>query len=322
MSKTALSAMEAKVLSALDFRARHPLSDLAAQSGVSKQLLSYHLKKLQERGVIRGFYPMIDCRRLGFFYCRLAVRLRGNDPELRKALGAYVKDHPRLFWAMRLGGHLDYFFVYWTQTLAEFECVVSTFLHLFGHYIERRIENIVNNVVHLSYNFTGSQRARQIFELKETSTRDSLDELDYKILKVLSHNARLPNVQIAEEVGVSAMHVSRRITSLEQRLIIVGYRPIVDFDVLGCKYMKLFVNLRHQGEAYEQLLADFRKMPEVIYIVHGVAMPGDLDIEIVLEESDSVPAFMERLQSRHKGIIMNYEYLSYSNLLKVNYFPF
>jgi DNA-binding Lrp family transcriptional regulator len=139
---------------------------------------------------------------------------------------------------------------------------------------------------------------------------------------VLSRNARVANVEIAEETGISAMHVSRLIASLEERGIIAGYRPIVDFEALGFQYVKLFVNLRHKGGSDEKLLADLRKTPEVIYTVHGVAMPGDLDIEILLDGSDSVAAFMERLQNRHKGVIMNYEYLSYSQLLKVNYFPF
>ncbi|MGH8229997.1 MAG: Lrp/AsnC family transcriptional regulator, partial [Steroidobacteraceae bacterium] len=55
-----------------------------------------------------------------------------------------------------------------------------------------------------------------------------LDELDRRILRALTANARATNVEIARRVGLSEAPCSRRIHRLEQSGVITGYGVRVD----------------------------------------------------------------------------------------------
>ena len=50
-----------------------------------------------------------------------------------------------------------------------------------------------------------------------------MDYIEYKILSVLQKNARLTNLEIAKQVGLSASPCLRRVKTLEDTGVISGY---------------------------------------------------------------------------------------------------
>ena len=60
-----------------------------------------------------------------------------------------------------------------------------------------------------------------------------LDNLDRRILVALQRDARLTNVQLAEEVGLSPSPCLRRVRLLEEAGIIRGYQAQIDRDGVG-----------------------------------------------------------------------------------------
>lgn len=55
-----------------------------------------------------------------------------------------------------------------------------------------------------------------------------LDELDRKIVALLTENARMSYSDIGEAVGVSRVAVRARIDALEKRGVIEGYTTIIN----------------------------------------------------------------------------------------------
>lgn len=51
----------------------------------------------------------------------------------------------------------------------------------------------------------------------------TIDEIDYKILEILQEKARIPNAEVARQVGMAPSAVLERIRKLEERGIIEGY---------------------------------------------------------------------------------------------------
>jgi len=60
-----------------------------------------------------------------------------------------------------------------------------------------------------------------------------LDEIDEKILKNLSVDARLSARQLALKLGMSTVTILSRIKKLESQKIIKGYTAIIDHEKLG-----------------------------------------------------------------------------------------
>jgi Lrp/AsnC family transcriptional regulator for asnA, asnC and gidA len=60
-----------------------------------------------------------------------------------------------------------------------------------------------------------------------------LDELDRRILALLSQDSRLSYREIAKQIGVSHANVSSRIRRLEEEGVIKGYTVILDPEVMN-----------------------------------------------------------------------------------------
>ncbi len=92
----------------------------------------------------------------------------------------------------------------------------------------------------------------------------SLDELDKKILKMVSGNARTPFLEVARECGVSGAAIHQRIQRLTKLQIIKGSEFILDPTALGyetCAYVGIF--LREASE-FDNVLKHLQKIPEIV----------------------------------------------------------
>lgn len=67
------------------------------------------------------------------------------------------------------------------------------------------------------------------------------EKVDRLILQALLENGRAGVKEIADSVGVSASHVSRRVAAMEESGVIKGYRAVLDLDGLGLGLMALLL---------------------------------------------------------------------------------
>lgn len=112
-----------------------------------------------------------------------------------------------------------------------------------------------------------------------------LDAIDRKILRELQSDARLPNLQLSERVGLSPSPCSRRVKLLEENGVIEGYRSILNRAAVGLN-LTVFAGIkveRHSHESAEAFVAAMLAMPEVV-ACHLVS--GDLDflIEVIVPD--------------------------------------
>ncbi len=91
-----------------------------------------------------------------------------------------------------------------------------------------------------------------------------LDSLDYKILSMISDNARIAFLEVARECNVSGAAIHQRIQKLTNLGIIKGSKYEIDSNRIGyetCAYMGLYLqNPNDFNEVIEQL----KNIPEVV----------------------------------------------------------
>ena len=81
------------------------------------------------------------------------------------------------------------------------------------------------------------------------SKKFKLDSVDKQILHDLQENGRMTNVELAQNVGISAPPCLRRVRALEDAQIIKGYHADVDPEALGYTVtIFAFVGLTSQAE--------------------------------------------------------------------------
>lgn len=120
-----------------------------------------------------------------------------------------------------------------------------------------------------------------------------LDAIDRKILAALQRDARLTNVELAEEVGLSASPCLRRVRLLEEAGVIQGYHARLERVGVGLG-LTVFVNIRverHQEEISEAFRNQVRALPEVV-ACHLVSGQADFLLQVVLPDLASYERFL------------------------------
>lgn len=93
---------------------------------------------------------------------------------------------------------------------------------------------------------------------------EKIDDLDRKILKIITQNARIPFKDVAEMCGVSRAAIHQRVQKMFDTGVIIGSSYQVNPKMLGyqlCVYVGLTLE---KGSMYRQVTAELEKIPEVI----------------------------------------------------------
>jgi len=102
-----------------------------------------------------------------------------------------------------------------------------------------------------------------------------LDKIDLKILKILQENAKITNLQLSAEIGLSPAPTLERVKKLEQAKLIKGYYTEVNEEALGVGIKAIIqITLTRQIEnAIANFKKEINKIPEIMecYQVTGSA---------------------------------------------------
>jgi Lrp/AsnC family transcriptional regulator, leucine-responsive regulatory protein len=115
-----------------------------------------------------------------------------------------------------------------------------------------------------------------------------VDTLDHAIIDQLQLNARLPNNELADRIGLSPSPCLRRVKLLEECGIIRGYSAIVDRKQIGRSYEPLvWVTLsevtRESMTAFESAIEE---IDDVIEVLRMMGQPDYL-LRIATRDADA-----------------------------------
>jgi Lrp/AsnC family transcriptional regulator for asnA, asnC and gidA len=92
----------------------------------------------------------------------------------------------------------------------------------------------------------------------------NIDELDQKILKLITKNARIPFLEVARECGVSGAAIHQRVQRLLNLGVVTGSEFILSPEKLGyntCAFMGIHLE---KASFHKQVVEQLMKIPEII----------------------------------------------------------
>lgn len=93
---------------------------------------------------------------------------------------------------------------------------------------------------------------------------EKIDQLDRKILQIITQNARMPFKDVAEECGVSRAAIHQRVQRLIDMDVITGSGYHVNPKMLGfqmCVYIGITLE---RGSMYKEVVSKLEKIPEIV----------------------------------------------------------
>ncbi len=129
----------------------------------------------------------------------------------------------------------------------------------------------------------------------------NLDELDYKILSILSKNAKTPYLEIARMCNVSGAAIHQHIQQLTQTGVIKGSEFILSPVKVGfntCAFIGVMLN----GESTPQeVIEEFKKVPEVVEC-HFTSGKYSLFMKVYAEDNVELLTLIQTKIQTIKGV--------------------
>ena len=125
-----------------------------------------------------------------------------------------------------------------------------------------------------------------------------LDNLDKKILSILSKNARIPFKDVAAECNVSRAAIHQRVQHLMEDGVITGSGFDVNPKSLGystCTYVGITLE---RGSMYKQVVARLEHIPEIVEC-HFTTGPYTMLIKLYARDNEQL---MDLLNNKLQGI--------------------
>ena len=122
-----------------------------------------------------------------------------------------------------------------------------------------------------------------------------------QILQVLQQEGRISNQELADRIGLSPSPCLRRVRTLEEAGLIIGYRALLAPKVLGLSLMALIhISMdRHTPERFSDFEAAVSEIPEVMECLLITGQAADYQLKVVVRDMD---AYQDLLLNRITGI--------------------
>ena len=146
-------------------------------------------------------------------------------------------------------------------------------------------------------------------------TNYHIDNIDLKILSILSKNAKMPYTEVAKKVLVSGGTVHVRMKKLENMGVVKGTRLQINYAKLGYK-MKLFMGIYlEKSYLYRDAVRALKLIPEVIEL-HAITGQYTIFAKILCKDAVHLRKVLDTRIHKVKGITRTESFLSIEESFK------
>lgn len=311
-----LNLKDLKILSLLDKNARMPINSIAKKIHLNKDVVRYRIKKLENEKVILSYYTVIDTHKLGYFTIRIYFDCIGLSEETEQKLINYLDKVFKAGQIFKIDGEYQVGILTWEKSIYELERKLRDLKKNFGDYLNNYEVSIFTKYNQYFRKYLPESK-NSLISLEESKI-EKIDQIDIKILKELSKNARVTSVDLGEKLKLAQRTIIYRIKNLEKKKIILGYRINIDITFLKREnfFLELFISSKENLKEIEGFAQQHKDCVGIDYVLHG----ADIELELETEGKKGLLQFLSELKNRFKHIkkIKYWSTLEYS---KIEYLP-
>lgn len=312
-----------KILYELDLNSRQTLTQIGKKVGLPKTVVAYRIKRLQEKDIIRNFYTVIDVYKLGFIMLRFHYRYQYTTPELEKEIIKYFIKKTNSTIVASTQGMFNLKVVNIIKDINDFYNIWQESQKKYGHYFQAKSSALFIEEMYyapsylLKNNFDYEKREK--ITLVGREKRVEIDELDFKILRLISLNARMQITDIAEKIKCTTRTVTYKLKNLLQSGVIQGFRSDIDISKLGYNIFRVNIFLRDYNQR-NKIINYIKFNPNLVFI-DSYTGDADLEIEFHLEDLSKLYKNMQGIMEKFPDAIRDYKHLNIIEYHKFLYLP-
>ena len=318
-----LDVKDRRILYQLDLDSRQSLTQIGKKVRLRKDVVAYRIKRMQQDGVITGFWTLIDAYKLGYIVFRFYLVYQYVTPEIKKQIIEYLVKDKRTWVVESIIGKYDLGVFVWVKNIRDFYQFWEKLLDTYGDYFSEKIFSIYVQAFSYPRSYllpdedTKSDRLKH--EITGGGTEVDIDDYDLHLLNLVAENARIPIIDLARELDCSTQMVNSRLKNLRKKGVIQAFRVGIDISKLGLKPFKVDIYLKEHTQR-KAIMEYVKYNPNLVFIGTSAGV-SDLELEPDLEDSDTVHRIMEDVKLKYPKAIRKYEYFSIEQNYKLRCMP-
>jgi len=317
-----LDNFDKKLIAELENDSRQTLSQIAKKLRSSQQVISYRIKSLEKRGIISEYYTIIDFSRLGYTSYRTMLRLSNLNEQKHKEIIGFLMGHLNALWIVDCGGRWDLIVNFIAKNIIQYAGILREFKSKFPEQIQNYDILTTVELVYFGRDyFTKNTRHDKFSSFGGEQKLANLDKTDLKILNLISENARINAVEIAEKLNVSPNTVILRIKELKKNGTIQGFKPLIHLEKTPYSSYKALIKFQNITEEKEkQIIKYLQTNISVVGIIKLIGL-WDFEIEFEVETKEQMLSFTREFRDNFKDVIKEFEVIPLFHEYKYNFFP-
>jgi len=305
-----LDLKDRKILYHLDLNCRQSNAQIGRKVGLSKQVVDYRIKKMEEEGIITGYWTRIDSYRFGYQVYRYYIIFQNATTAIKEEIIKNIADYRNTWVTSSLTGTYDMNAVIWVKSIPQFYRFWDDLNEKYGDYFAEKIFSV----------YLGSDCYPHSYLIKEENYKKDRENpqyvgknepieityQDYLLLESIATDARESTIQIAEKLKCSSQSVNYNMNKLKGNGIIQGYHTAIDTSKLGLLHFKVDIWLKEISKR-KKIWNILKYNPHVIFF-NTSAGYADLEMEFVIEDTDKLVDTIENLYQQFPSAIRKYIY--------------
>ncbi len=286
------------ILGILDWKARTPINQIAKKTRLNKDVVRYRIRKLEEKGIIEGYYALLDTQKLSYLTFVIYWDLINTNKEIEESMIEFLNRNFNPGFIFSLEGEFELGIITLEKSIFDLEQHLLLFKKKFGENINQERISLHSYLNHYPRKtLPGVKNDKIVFKDPQ---KVELKEKDLQILKELSKNARVSTTELSQKLKIPQRTIAYRIKELEKKKVIAGYRANINHRKLG--YENYFIEVyTKNGEEVKQI-ETYAEMHKNCIYTQRVFPGADLDIETEFANKEEFLNFIDELKEKFNSI--------------------
>ncbi|MFA5173670.1 MAG: Lrp/AsnC family transcriptional regulator [Candidatus Pacearchaeota archaeon] len=316
-----LDLKDRKILYELEQDSRQSLNEIAKKVRLKKETVFHRIKNLEKQGIIKKYLLEINSYKMGYEFYSILLRYKDTTPNIEEKIYNFLKNNKNVGWLTKCEGAWDINLTVITKGNLKLKDFLDELITKFGDYIS---DKQIFTTTELTYFKRGFWLDKPHTKTITTGTSDiaEIKEADYKLIRILSNDARKPLVDIGNILKTDAKNVAYKIKKYEKEGIIQGSKILVDFTKIGYKFYKTYFSLKNTNEEKIKKLFEFLQNSKNIIWATKMIGSYDLSIEMEVKDTEEFRKILDNLKLNFSDIINKHESLLVFEEAVLNYLPY
>ena len=319
-----LDLKDRKILYELDLNCRQSNTQIGKKVGLSRKVVEYRIKRMEEDGIITGYWTAINTFKLGYYAFRIYINFFEVNPIVKKEIIQYFADCKNAWAVLEIKGPIDLDIILWVDDIYEFNQFWEKTLEMYGIHFSSSTVSILTQAITYKKSYLLSEDKKiddRIFYITDCRGKPvKIDKIDYLILNEIVLDAKIPLIDLSKKLNMSSQSINYRIKNMINSDLIQAFHINLNLSKLG--FQNALIDFYLKDYKKKKLIMSYlEKNTHLEDIMEKTIGWSDLNCSVIVDNLNKLTEITEDINSQFPGSIRKTNYWLEKRIHKERWLP-